>query len=212
MKYWHLIGILALASCQRHKASYSADPWLIEYKTIPGGVYVFMGQSNSYLMYNDAFTAMLNQFQIKAINGVSGINCAVSGSLLSSWAPGAVNYQNCLDKVHASGQSVAGIVFWQGEQEATFGPASVASSWDQNFTYLMNNFRSATNSTSVKVVYIRISNRIGQPFMDQVRHAQENVFIPNGVMVDVDDVPLLDAYHYTPDNYQGILSRVLREF
>lgn len=208
-----LLCLLSLASCQKHHiASYSADPWLYNYAPIPGGLYIVMGQSNAERMYQYGLVTMIKQLQAKSITNVSAVNCAVGGSSEASWAPGAVNYNVCLSLVQAAHLPIAGIIFWQGEAEGARTDVSAAQNWNQNFTYLMNNFRVAIGAPTVKVTYARISNQAILPLGAIVRASQEDIFMPNVEMINVDGIPTLDGLHYTPDNYQALLLRFTKEF
>lgn len=181
---------------------------------IASGLYVVMGQSNANRMFENASATLMNTLQSKAIHEVYGLNCAVNGSPISSWMPGQKNYQNCLTQINQTGKPIAGIIWWQGEAEAEgMDGIEPANNWTQSFTTLMTHFRSDLNNPSIPVLYTRLSNRnAGLPYLDKMIGAQNEVHIQNAMLITVDDIPVLDGLHYSPDNYTLLARRFANSF
>lgn len=204
---------LLTTGCDKQHLSFLTSGAVTPAHTIPGGLYVVMGQSNADRMYRYAAADLLSGLQTKAVGQVDIVNCAVGGSSLSSWAPGAVNYTNCVEAAKATGKPLSGILFWQGEAEAESLDEMPADQWGMNFTAVMTYFRQEFKAPAARVAYARLCRRNKDlPNLTAVVSSQESVMILNGEMVNVDDVTVLDGLHYSPEGYQVLAKKFVTAF
>src|SRR5262249_42497259 len=89
------------------------------------------------------------------------VQCAVGGTAISKWEPPHSVYENCIDQVTAAGGHIDGIIFLQGESDAS--NASDASNWAKRFKVVLNAFR-ADLGASIPMVIGQIGKLSGFPY------------------------------------------------
>lgn len=133
------------------------------------------------------------------------VQCAVSGSFLSSWVPGGDLYQACLASTRqavASGGEVAGVMFWQGESES--GDQALATTWAARFGSFVSGFRGVFGA-DVPVVFAQLDTPTGVdpavvPYWNIVQQQQASVSIARVSMVVTSDLPTVGE-HVTATGY-----------
>lgn len=141
------------------------------------------------------------------------INLAVSGSPISSWSPGGINYQNTILQLRSQ-RRIDFLVLVSGEYEAEGGPDNTntaAYDWQKNFEAMVSGFRIDLNSPGLIVVYSRITSTFNGSFLAIVRRAQERENNPTTRMVDLDGISLdPTGNHYPPEGYQAMAQRFIQ--
>lgn len=171
---------------------------------------VVMGQSNGFRFVDEGGAqAFAQDIQSFAPGQVRVINCAVPGSAISTWMPGNVNYQACIDLI---GQNTIDAVLWdQGEAEAESSDATLVDSWTMNFTSLITSFRTVIKGGhAAPVLYCRLGDlafKLQPGFWNKMRGSQEDVHIANAVMVNLDGIAFMDNLHYDANGYAQIAKR-----
>lgn len=112
---------------------------------------------------------------------------------------------------------ISGIVFYQGEQEATYQGGGAV--WASGFAQMVSDLRSDLNLPNLKVYFIKLPSRTSPhpwyPYWEEVRTAQQAISIPNVYMINTDDIDMLppinatfqaeyDAAHNTVSDYDTI--------
>ena len=140
---------------------------------------------------------------------VGVVMCAVSGTRISQWAPGRSVYTNCIDQVHAAGGHIDGILFLQGESDAT--NQNDADAWAKRFKLVLNGFRADLGS-DVPFVLGQIGKITASGFSYQktVRAQQTKAATgrPGVTMITTKDLPMSsDGLHFSVDAYKTIGKR-----
>jgi len=94
----------------------------------------------------------------------------------------------------ASGEAVSGVLWMQGEEDASAG--GKALSYRANLAELFGRIRTDWGSVDTPILFGRIASQAGLPYAEIVRQAQGTVDVSDGnaVLVDTDSFPL------QPDN------------
>jgi carbohydrate esterase-like sialic acid-specific acetylesterase len=137
------------------------------------------------------------------------VMCAVSGTTISKWQPSRSVYTNCINQVKTAGGHVDGILFLQGESDAT--NQSDASNWGKRFTNVLTGFRTDLG-TDVPFVIGQIGkiSASGFSYQKTVRSQQAAAATahPGLAMIKTKDLPTgSDGLHFTVDSYKTIGER-----
>lgn len=147
------------------------------------------------------------------------IPCAKNGSSMADWQRSFSEeslYGSCLKRVRAASTmgTLSGILFFQGESDA-IDPAQfpslrpAADAWADKFAIFAYGFRQDVGAPNLPFVYAQLGqpdDLEGLPNWDLVKQQQENIQIPNGAMIETDDLPM-EGIHYTADSYKVIGQR-----
>lgn len=146
------------------------------------------------------------------------VNCAVGGTGIATWVPGGEQYEACRRTVAATGLPVAGVVFWQGEQDAVTSPwrwdyPKRAADWGDAFRATLAGWRSDWGA-DLPVVVVRLAHN-GDPaaYGDWATvQAQQDglVGLPNLVLVDPEPVALQpgSAVHLDDASWLAVGERI----
>jgi hypothetical protein len=142
------------------------------------------------------------------------IPCAVSGSAISFWQPGAEGYARCLAKVRAGGARIAGILFYQGESDAQPG---LSSTWAQRFRTMVAAWRRDLANPLLPIVFAQIGRapRPGDAHWESVKAQQASLRLDRAAMIRTDDLPLRDMFHLSPTAHTTVgrrFSAAMRRF
>lgn len=124
------------------------------------------------------------------------IMCARGGTSINQWQPGGSLFSSCKSAAQASGGTVAGVVFLQGEYEALHGGAN---KWASRFTKLETAFEKAFGP--VPFVLGQIGD-VARPYAQEVRDAQAAAAasLATVTLVPSTDLALgIDGVHFTAD-------------
>ncbi|MEL7355732.1 MAG: sialate O-acetylesterase [Cyanobacteria bacterium J06560_6] len=147
------------------------------------------------------------------------IPCAKSGSSITDWQKSPSDttlYGSCLKRVRAASPmgTVSGILFFQGEADA-IDPQRFpsltpdAAAYAEKFATFAYNFRTDIGRADLPFVYAQLgqpSDLEGLPNWGDIQQQQENLQIPNGMMITTRDLPM-DGIHFTADSYRVIGQR-----
>jgi Carbohydrate esterase, sialic acid-specific acetylesterase len=137
------------------------------------------------------------------------VMCAVSGTTISKWKPPSSVYTNCIDQVRAAGGHIDGILFLQGESDAT--NQSDAERWAKRFTAVLNGFRTDLGSDIPFVIgQIGKITASGFSYQKTVRAQQATAATahPGLAMITTKDLATgSDGLHFTVDSYKTIGER-----
>lgn len=148
------------------------------------------------------------------------IPCAKSGSSIAEWERSVDDqslYGSCLKRVRAASPmgTVSGILFFQGEAD-TIDPRQfpnlrpAAEAWAEKFAAFAYNFRRDIGNPGTPLVFAQIGqpdDLEGLPNWTLVQQQQENIQIPNAIMIRTSDLQMADNIHYTADSYATIGER-----
>jgi Carbohydrate esterase, sialic acid-specific acetylesterase len=137
------------------------------------------------------------------------VMCAVTGTTISKWQPPRAAYASCISQVQAAGGHVDGILFLQGESDAT--NKSDAGNWAKRFTVVLNGFRTDLGSDVPFVIgQIGHISASGFKYQQKVRDQQAKAAAahPGLAMITTDDLDMgSDGLHFTVDSYKTIGER-----
>lgn len=199
MKRYLLIGCLLLTGCykDRNHNPGSFFPAAAQYHRSGGPLKVLiMGQSNAAYM-SPSGTA---SFQVAVDTPTQIVNCAVPGSYINDWMPGAVYYQACLNKMPYPDA----IVWYQGEADAA--PNGDYLTWGAKFLTIVLGWRTQAGGP-IPIVFAQIARDqtndypgFPLPGWLTVKAQQANLHLANAVMITTDDLPA-DGIHFQPSGY-----------
>jgi Carbohydrate esterase, sialic acid-specific acetylesterase len=137
------------------------------------------------------------------------VMCAVGRTRITKWQPTSSVYQSCITQVRAAGGHIDGILFLQGESDAT--SKDNAKAWASRFATTLGAFRSDLGS-GIPVVIGQIGkiNASDYPYQKTVRNQQTQAGTSNpGVaMITTLDLPTGgDHVHFTVASYKTIGAR-----
>jgi hypothetical protein len=126
----------------------------------------------------------------------------------------ATLYGSCLKRVRAASLEgiVSGLLFFQGEADA-LDPVRYATrnlaptDWNTRFSSVIDHFRTDIGIANLPVVFAQIgTNAAPEAFVNWavVQEQQAAVNRPCTAMITTDDLPLMDAVHFTTDSYRVI--------
>jgi hypothetical protein len=152
-------------------------------------VYVFMGQSNM----------VGTTPHLKPLLDAEAVECAVGGTMISTWIPGGSNYRACMTKL--AGRPIKGVFFFQGEQDATTEPGRTHD-W-------ANAFRSIVSALNAPVVFAQLGNvnDPALPYWDHIKTEQASIAMTGVRMIKTDDLDPREGVHFTQDGYKTIAAR-----
>jgi hypothetical protein len=149
------------------------------------------------------------------------VQYAVSSTDLTQWLPGsgypaspgadpdlfdqAVTYIRASET--ASGTRLAAVVWIQGENDA--GDLTLSNNYQTNLTAFAAALRAQFGST-LKFIIVKLNTNAVATYKATVRTAQAAFVSGDGgksVLVDVDDLPLIDSFHYGPDTIATVGNR-----
>jgi len=139
------------------------------------------------------------------------VQCAVSGTTISKWEPPHSAYANCISQVHAAGGHIDGILFLQGESDAT--NKDDAGKWAKRFQVVFTAFR-----TDLGVGVPMVMAQIGKisstdfPYQKTVRDQQSKAATTDAsaglVMITTTDLKTQsDKTHFTVDSQKTLGTR-----
>jgi hypothetical protein len=134
------------------------------------------------------------------------VMCAKSSSGIDRWQPGQSLYDNCVTAARASGGTVAGILFLQGEEE-THVPNSGAI-WAHGFATTEAAFERDLGPAPFVLGQIGVLDPEKAPYQQSVRDAQAAAVAghPEMALVTTSDLAN-DGYHFTVDAQKILGSR-----
>jgi hypothetical protein len=137
------------------------------------------------------------------------VQCAVGGTTISKWEPPHSAYSNCITQVRAAGGHIDGIIFLQGESDAT--NKDDAGAWAKRFKVVLTAFRTDLG-TDIPFVIGQIGKLTSPdfPYSSAVRTQQTKaVSQSTGLsMITTSDLKLqADGVHFTVDSYKTIGTR-----
>jgi hypothetical protein len=147
------------------------------------------------------------------------IPCAKDGSSITDWQQNISDqslYGSCIKRVRAASAmgTVSGILFFQGEAD-TIDPRLFpalqpdAEGWAEKFALFAYNFRQDLGNPNLPLVYAQLgqpSDLEGLPNWALVQDQQKNIQIPNGTLIETNDLPMA-GIHFTTESYQVIGQR-----
>ena len=137
------------------------------------------------------------------------VQCAISGTTISKWQPPHSAYSNCISQVHAAGGHIDGILFLQGESDAT--NKDDAGSWAKRFKVVLTAFRSDLGA-DVPMVMAQIGkiNSSDFPYQKTVREQQAKAVGQSTGLTMVTTLDLKtqsDGVHFTVDSQKTLGTR-----
>ncbi len=135
------------------------------------------------------------------------VQCAVSGTTISKWEPPHSVYTSCIDQVRAAGGHIDGIIFLQGESDAT--NKDDAKKWAKRFGVVLAGFRTDLGS-DVPMVIGQIGKLSGFPYQSTVRDQQAKAatMYPGVAMITtLDQKTGSDGVHFNVGSYKKIGTR-----
>jgi hypothetical protein len=135
------------------------------------------------------------------------VQCAVAGTTISKWEPPHSVYSNCISQVRAAGGHIDGILFLQGESDAT--NKSDAKKWARRFGVVLTAFRTDLGS-DIPMVIGQIGKLAGFRYQQTVRDQQAKAAAssPGVAMITTRDLKTQsDGVHFTVASYKTIGTR-----
>ncbi len=135
------------------------------------------------------------------------LQCAVGGTKIDRWVPGADLYESCMGLIDATGLPVTGVLFSQGEND-TVAPVP----WKDQFGLMVGGLRSKVGS--VPIIYAQLG-ALPQPsgnavFYSFIKQEQASVSLPGVHMITQDDLALCEGWHFCTESYAEIGRRMER--
>ena len=137
------------------------------------------------------------------------VQCAVAGTSIDQWFASSPYYQSCIARARATHGQIVGVLFLQGETEAT--SPTRAGAWQSQFDIVLHNFQRDLGPARFPFMLGQIStlNPTKFPAQQQVRDAQaaEADLYPGKVfLVPSTDLPN-DGKHFTVAGYKALGAR-----
>lgn len=220
MRKLALLACLALCACQeRQELAYKADP-------VNPVLFVVAGQSNA-LGLGQSFPHQLspgitwrgldfprgigasfaeNYKQKTGASQVLIAQCSVGATSIYDWQPGGTLFNQCVDiienvKRDVPNMDVAGILFWQGERDAS-NASSPNVQWAALFKNMAKQFRIYLGNAKIPVIYCQLDTheQFGQeanyPYWNEIKVQQARANLSYAQMVKTDDITTLaDSVH-----------------
>jgi hypothetical protein len=152
-------------------------------------------------------TAGLGAIQKLYPQTVGLVQCAVSGTTISKWEPPHSVYTNCVNQVRRAGGHIDGILFLQGESDAT--NMDDAKQWGKRFAVVLSAFRTDLGP-DVPMVIGQIGKLSGFPYQQTVRDQQVKGAASNpgvAMIKTLDQKTQPDGVHFTVGSYKKIGTR-----
>lgn len=172
-------------------------------------VYLLMGQSNAAFMgQNDL--GVLQQ----ALGAVAVINCAVPSTDMGRWMDGGDLYAACVSQARATiagtpNAYLAGVMFWQGETDSTWGSYHITL-WPYRFGTMVSGLR-AIFGAGVPVTFAQVALNPLDPNRPVFRDTQTTVSIAGVKMILTDGIaPVGD--HTDTAGYFTMAQRFINSF
>jgi hypothetical protein len=137
------------------------------------------------------------------------VMCARGSTSMDDWLPGQGPYENCVRQATATGGTVSGLLFLQGEADAA--QAKLASAWAAKFQKMLVGFRSVFGP-NLPAVIGEIGNiaKKGNKYAPIVRAQQELAATQNAhvAVFSTLDLPIgPDGLHFTVPAYKTVGDR-----
>jgi hypothetical protein len=153
------------------------------------------------------FGATLLQYERSEAIGL--VLCGKSSATMADWQPDRSLYRDCITSVRAAGVPVKGIVFLEGENDATSEAA--ASSWGAGFQPMLGAFRSDLGADIPFVLgQIGKLNKDDFQYQRRVRDQQAAAAstTPGVTLVTTSDLDVAgDGVTFTGDSYRTVGAR-----
>ncbi|HET9299846.1 MAG TPA: sialate O-acetylesterase [Candidatus Polarisedimenticolaceae bacterium] len=145
------------------------------------------------------------------------VPCARGATSLHEWGRALGDdtlYGSCLKRLAAAAPMgrVAGVLFFQGEADAT---APTADDYAARFTTFVEDLRRDLGRPRLPVVFAQIGSTTTPnafPHWRKVQEQQASVHLPCVAMITTADLPLKDNVHFTTESYQEIGRRFARAY
>ena len=135
------------------------------------------------------------------------VMCASGGTSIDEWQPGGALYENCITSARATGATVAGILFLQGETDAR--RARTAAQWYDRFRTMLAGWRRDLGTKPLFLLgQIGTLDQGRFPAQTELRVAQARAADaePDVCLVRTADLPN-DGVHFTVPAYRVIGAR-----
>lgn len=137
------------------------------------------------------------------------VQCAISGTTISKWQPPHSAYSNCISQVHAAGGHIDGILFLQGESDAT--NKDDAGKWAKRFKVVLTAFRTDLGA-DVPMVMAQIGKIKSSdfPYQKTVRDQQAKAAGASAGLTMITTLDLKtqsDGVHFTVDSQKTLGTR-----
>jgi plastocyanin len=130
------------------------------------------------------------------------IPCAVGGTSIKEWLPDDAVYQECVRRIRSAGLPIAGVLFYQGENDTlhNLGP-KWPTTWAEKFETMVGAFRADVGDARLPIVFAQLATttRDGLWHWQTIKDQQASVAISGVSMVKTDDLPLRDGLHLTDE-------------
>ncbi len=166
----------------------------------------------------------LSLMKLRPEMAIGLVPCAKGASEIKQWQRNLGDdalYGSCLKRIRAASTMgiPAGLLFFQGEADAADpaqapGRSPAAAKYAEKFTDFVASFRKDL-AVPLPVVFAQIGSHTAPGYFTNwqlVKDQQESVSFPCTAMIKTDDLPLMDAVHYTTDSYRTIGSRFADAF
>jgi len=179
--------------------------------------YIVMGQSNA--------AGMINASGLDTKLNARIIGCAKNGQLMDAFEPDYFNlsiYGDCFNKIktwQANGGIIKGVIFWQGESDASYkfgyDGLPIADHWTQKFYRLFNALNSDIGC-HVPWVLVDLNdfyNHSDLVYWGRMRYYQRHTQHADVTHIDSSPYPFLtDDKHLTPVGYDQIGTDIANMF
>ncbi|MGE5272287.1 MAG: sialate O-acetylesterase [Verrucomicrobiota bacterium] len=136
------------------------------------------------------------------------VMCAVGSTGISDWQPNEGPFQSCVRHAVSTGGVVAGLLFLQGERDAT--QRGLAQKWATRFNSMLAGFRAIFGDIPAVVAKIADITAPGHKFTELVQEQQDLAATQNTNVrfFPTADEPLdADGLHYTVQGYKDVGTR-----
>lgn len=171
--------------------------WTGEWSYIAAPPGPSLGMKGPSLAFGRAYVARTGQ-TVGFVNGARG------GSSIREWQKGEPLYQNVLANLAGSGGPLAGVLVWQGEEDALPAGTLDASgypvnpaTWGQQFAQLVTDLRADTGHPRLRVLVARLA-RTTDPAMVNwgvVQAQQDAIGIAGVTLIATEPASLIDGLH-----------------
>ena len=135
------------------------------------------------------------------------VMCAVGSTGISDWQPTEGPFESCVRHAVATGGVVTGLLFLQGERDAT--QRGLAQKWAAGFKTMLDGFRAVFGDIPAVVAKIADITAPGHKYTQLVQEQQDLAATQNTNVqfFPTADEPLEDGIHYTVQSYRDVGSR-----
>lgn len=195
-----LAAILSLTGCEHtRRLTGTATP------TQPK-IWVGMGQSNMARFS----PAGEQSFLAHMPEGTAFINCGVGATYLSEWSTDGKLFNDCEERVNVYqkvyGGALAGILFYQGEQDALDDAKSTVQDYGATLIRTFDSYRVRFHNNRLPIIFCQLNTTNGgeyaTPTWDVIKAAQATVVEPFTKMIATAGLPLRDHVHLSDAGYR----------